>query len=450
MNRKCLSIILAAGEGTRMCSSLPKVLHKIAGLALVNHVVDQMQASGADKIAVVVGHAAESVVQAVSTFMPDVSFFYQEKPQGTAHAVLVARAALESGIDDILIAFADMPLIEASYVQKVRSMLAEGADIVVTGFHCNDPTGYGRLIVKDEQLQAIIEDKDASPVEKTIQFCNGGLMALSGRYALSLLEQVSNENAKGEYYLTDIVKIAVAQGHRVQALEVPFEQAMGVNNRYELAQAQALWQKRKARAVMLTGVTLEAPESVYFSYDTMICRDAVIEPHVYFGVGVEVGEGAHIRAFSHLEGTIVGPASVVGPYARLRPGTILAESAKIGNFCEIKGAQIGVGAKVNHLSYIGDATIGAHANIGAGTITCNYDGYNKWKTEIGAHAFIGSNSALVAPVSIGARAYVASGSVITNAVPQDALAIARAQQVIKEQRAVCLRKKFSAIKDKKL
>ena len=449
MDRSCLSIILAAGEGTRMKSSLPKVLHKIAGLPLVCHVVRQVQSVGKSDIAVVVGRGADEVSSAVKEFSKTANIYLQKERLGTAHAVLSARQMLGKNYDDVLIVFGDTPLIEAKSLERARDELAHGADIVVMGFVTENPSGYGRLIEKDGKLQAIVEEKDATTEQKKIKFCNGGVMALNGKLALSLLEQIKNENAKKEYYLTDIVKIGVSRELEVRAISIPFENVIGVNTRVELSEAEALWQKRKARELMLSGVTMLRPETVYFSYDTAIDGDVVIEPNVFFGLNVKVETGVIIHGFSHLEGAIVKAQSEIGPYARLRPGAILENSSKVGNFCEIKNAIIGEGAKVNHLTYIGDAVVGGHTNIGAGTITCNYDGFNKWKTTIGKNAFIGSNSALVAPVEIGDGAYVASGSVITDHVPENSVAFGRARQINKEGRANALRERFSALKNKK-
>ena len=449
MDRSCLSIILAAGEGTRMKSSLPKVLHKIAGLPLVCHVVRQVQSIGKSDIAVVVGRGADEVSSAVKEFSKTANIYLQKERLGTAHAVLSAREMLSKNYDDVLIVFGDTPLIEAKSLERARDELAHGADIVVMGFVTENPSGYGRLIEKDGKLQAIVEEKDATTEQKKIKFCNGGVMALNGKLALSLLEEIKNENAKKEYYLTDIVKIGVSRELEVRAISIPFENVIGVNTRVELSEAEALWQKRKARELMLSGVTMLRPETVYFSYDTEIDRDVIIEPNVFFGLNVKVETGVIIHGFSHLEGAIVKAQSEIGPYARLRPGAILENSSKVGNFCEIKNARIGEGAKVNHLTYIGDAVVGGHTNIGAGTITCNYDGFNKWKTIIGENAFIGSNSALVAPVEIGDGAYVASGSVITDQVPENSVAFGRARQINKEGRANALRERFSALKNEK-
>jgi bifunctional UDP-N-acetylglucosamine pyrophosphorylase/glucosamine-1-phosphate N-acetyltransferase len=430
--RSCLAVILAAGEGTRMKSALPKVLHEVAGLPLVGHVVKAARREPGVKVALVVGREAEKVKAAVESFAPDAAVFVQAERLGTAHAVLAAREAIAAGHDDILILFGDTPLIEPQSLAALRAALANGADVAVAGFYAPDPTGYGRLIVKNGALVAIREHKDASEAERAIDFCNGGLMAVSGAQALSLLDAVGNANAKGEYYLTDIVEIAAACGLAVAATEAPYESILGINTRLELAEAESAWQARRRRELMLAGVTMHAPDTVHLCHDTEIATDAVVEPNVVFGPGVTVAAGARIRAFSHLEGAVVGENAEIGPFARLRPGTELRAKAKVGNFCEVKKAVVEEGAKVNHLTYIGDARIGAGANIGAGTITCNYDGFSKHHTEIGAGAFIGSNSALVAPVSIGAGAYVASGSVVTRDVPADALAFGRARQENKE------------------
>ena len=411
-----------------MKSSKPKVLYEIAGLPLVAHVAAAARAAGETDVAIVVGHGADEVRKAAARFVAPPEIFVQAERLGTGHAVLAARAAIERGHDDLLVMFGDTPLIEATSLSAARDKLAQGAAVVVVGFRPVDPAGYGRLIESGGKLAAIREDKDASEAEKQIGFCNGGLMAISGAHALSLLDQIGNANAKGEYYLTDIVDIAARAGLDVVAIEASAQSVLGINNRAELAEAEAIWQQRRRRAVMLSGVTLIAPETVYFSHDTEIGADTLVEPNVWFGPGVKVAEGAKIHAFCHIEGAMIGGGCDVGPFARLRPGADLHEKAKVGNFCEVKKATIEKGAKVNHLTYIGDARVGAGANIGAGTVTCNYDGFSKFFTDIGEGAFIGSNSSLVAPVSIGNSAYVASGSVITESVPDDALAFGRARQ----------------------
>lgn len=449
MIRNCLFIVLAAGEGTRMNSSLLKVLHKIAGLPLICHVIKQIELAGVSQLAVIVGAGAEEVTKVVQSFAKNVMIFEQKERLGTAHAVLSARLALQKGVDDVLIVFGDTPLIEQATLRKVRAQLAEGADVVVSGFHASDPTGYGRLLKKNGKLVAIVEEKDASDEEKKISFCSGGIFAINGKHALSLLEKVNNHNLKKEYYLTDLVSIASCEGLEVRIVEVPFDNVIGINNCFELSEADALWQKRKAQSLMLSGVTILKPETVYFSYDTEIEPGVMIEPNVYFGLGVKVKSGAIIHAFSYLEGTMVGEDARIGPYARLRSGTELARSVKIGNFCEVKQAKVGESSKINHLSYIGDAEIGAYSNIGAGTITCNYDGFRKHKVMIGDHAFIGSNSALVSPLIIGDGSYIASGSVITENVPMNSMALGRARQVIKENYAIKLCARLSENKQKK-
>ncbi|MGL4974523.1 MAG: bifunctional UDP-N-acetylglucosamine diphosphorylase/glucosamine-1-phosphate N-acetyltransferase GlmU [Bosea sp. (in: a-proteobacteria)] len=430
-NRSCLAILLAAGEGTRMRSSRPKVLHEVGGRPLVLHALAAMMDAGADRFAVVIGPDREDVAKAVLTLAPETQIFVQRDRLGTAHAVLAARAALEHGQDDVLIGFADTPLIRPETFAALRAGLAKGAGVVALGFHAADPTGYGRLVEKGGALQAITEHKDATDDERKITLCNAGLMAIDGAKALGILTAIGNANAQKEYYLTDAVAVGRAQGMSAMAVTAPESEVQGVNDRVQLAAAEAVFQSRKRQAAMVSGVTLQAPETVYFSHDTQLARDVVVEPNVVFGIGVTVDEGAVIHAFSHLESAHVGSKATVGPFARLRPGADLAEKAKIGNFVEIKAAKIGKGAKVSHLTYIGDAEIGADANIGAGTITCNYDGYFKYKTIIGEGAFVGSNSSLVAPVTIGSGAYVGSGSVVTKDVAPGALAVARGRQIEK-------------------
>ncbi|MEJ6784737.1 bifunctional UDP-N-acetylglucosamine diphosphorylase/glucosamine-1-phosphate N-acetyltransferase GlmU [Aminobacter sp. Piv2-1] len=442
-SRTCLSIILAAGEGTRMKSAMPKVLHHIAGLPMVAHVARTAQAAGASDVALVVGHGGDQVRKAAEGFAPKAEIFIQTERLGTAHAVLAARQAIARGHDDLLVMFGDTPLVEAESLATARAGLADGAAVVVIGFRPPSPAGYGRLIEKDGRLVAIREDKDCTDEERKIGFCNAGLMAIAGRHALQLLDQVGNANAKGEFYLTDIVEIADRAGLKVVATEASFESVLGINNRAELAEAEAIWQKRRRRQAMLDGATLIAPETVYFSHDTEIGADVTVEPNVWFGVDVKIADGAVIHAFSHLEGARVGPRAEIGPFARLRPGADLREKSKVGNFCEVKKATVEKGAKVNHLTYIGDARVGAGANIGAGTITCNYDGYSKFFTDIGEGAFIGSNTSLVAPIAIGARSYIASGSVITDEVPEDALAFGRARQKTMPGKGKELRQRFA-------
>ncbi len=446
MARSCLAVILAAGDSTRMKSSVSKVLHPVAGRPMIAHVTAAVARAGISDVALVVGRDAEAVEKAAAVDGLRVSSFLQKERLGTAHAVLAAREAIARGYDDILVAYGDVPLITDGPFAAARAAVAEGHDVAVIGFHTGQPTGYGRLLVKDGELVAIREEKDASDAERAVTWCNSGLMAIDGRKALALLERIGNANAKREFYLTDVVEIARSLGGRAVAVDALEEELSGCNNRAELARLERLWQQRRRHEIMLSGVTMIAPETVFLSYDTRIGQDAVIEPNVVFGPGVTVEGGAVIHAFSHLEGAHVAAGATVGPFARLRPGAHLAEGAKVGNFCEVKKAEIGAGAKVNHLTYIGDAFVGAGSNIGAGTITCNYDGVNKFETHIGAGAFIGSNTALVAPVSVGDGAYVGSGSVITEDVPADALALGRARQVVKPERAKQIREHNLAIK----
>jgi len=448
MERSCLSIVLAAGNGTRMKSSLPKVLHKIAGLPLIGHITNTLSSVGSTDIVYVVGQGAERVKTEICRLLPDAEFYHQKQRLGTAQAVLTAEQAIRRGYDDILIVFGDTPLIEASELVKARQMLADGADIVVFGFHCENPQGYGRLVVSDGHLQAIVEEKDATAQQKQIKYCNGGLLAVSGTHLLELLQKINNENSKGEFYLTDIIALGSAEKLDIRTLTVPYDNIVGVNSRNELAEAEAIWQRRKRKELMIAGVTMIAPETVFLSYDTQIAADVVIEPNVFFGTNVSVASGTVIHAFSHIVGAEIGPNTQIGPFSRLRPGTEIAQGAKVGNFCEVKNTKIHQDAKVNHLTYLGDADIGARANIGAGTISCNYDGFNKWRTYIGADAFVGSNTSLVAPVKIGERTYIASGSVITDEVEDDALAIGRARQTVKKGYGQQLRQRFCSIKVK--
>jgi bifunctional UDP-N-acetylglucosamine pyrophosphorylase/glucosamine-1-phosphate N-acetyltransferase len=435
-HRTCLAIVLAAGEGTRMRTSLPKALHTIGGRTLLEHV---LTAAAGDEIAIVVGPDHGAIEAAAKKIAPKAQIFEQRERLGTAHAVLAAKAALAKKADDILVMFADTPLVQPETLAQLRAALAGGAAVAVLGFKPADPTGYGRLVMSGDELTAIREERDANADERTIGFVNGGLMALAGQHALAILERIGNANAKGEYYLTDAVALAQDMGLKAVAIETGEDDVLGINTKAQLAQAEAVLQTRLRTAAMDAGVTMVAPETVFLSVDTKFGKDVTIEPNVVFGPGVTVDDGAVIRSFSHLEGAHVGKGARVGPYARLRPGADLGEDVHIGNFVEVKAAKIEAGAKANHLSYIGDARVGAGANIGAGTITCNYDGVAKHHTDIGAGAFIGSNSALVAPVKIGDGAYVGSGSVVTKDVPADALAIARAEQTVKEGWAKRLR-----------
>ena len=446
--RTCLAIVLAAGEGTRMRSALPKVLHAVAGRSLLAHVMAAIADAGIAAACVVIGPGQDDVAAEARRIMPDAASAVQTTRRGTADAVLAAKSVIARGWDDILIVYGDTPLIAAATLQRLRAPLAAGAAVAVLGFRPGDPAGYGRLIVEGDTLVAIREEADASADERAIGLCNGGIMAIAGDRALDILRRIGNDNRKNEFYLTDAVEIARGLSLGAVVIEVEEDEVRGINTRSQLAEAEAVAQQRLRQAALDNGVTLVAPETVFFSADTKLARDVVIEPYVVFGEKVTVEEGAVIHAFSHLVGTHVGKGASVGPFARLRPGARIGERARVGNFVEVKEAALEAGAKANHLAYIGDAVVGANANIGAGTITCNYDGSEKHRTVIGPDAFIGSNSALVAPVEIGAGAYVGSGSVITKNVPAGALALGRARQVVKEEAADRLRE-FQSLGKKK-
>jgi bifunctional UDP-N-acetylglucosamine pyrophosphorylase / glucosamine-1-phosphate N-acetyltransferase len=441
-----LSVVLAAGEGTRMRSRTPKVLHAISGRALIAHVLTAAGPDGAT--AAVIGPGHEAVAAEVKRIAPAAEIFVQAERRGTAHAVLAARAALTRGAGVILVLFGDTPFIRPETLARLQDAVTKGAAVAVLGFRPVDPAGYGRLVVEGDELVAIREERDASDAEKAITLCNAGVMALDGTQALAILDRIDDRNAKREFYLTDAVAIARAMGRSVVALETEEDEVRGINTRAQLAEAEAVLQRRLRQQWLDAGVTMVAPETVHLAADTKLARDVVIEPYVVFGEGVVVEEGAVIRSFSHLEGAHVGKGARVGPYARLRPGADLQEDVHVGNFVEVKAAVIEKGAKANHLTYIGDARVGAGANVGAGTITCNYDGAAKHHTDIGKDAFIGSNSALVAPVKIGDGAYIGSGSVITDDVPADALALGRGRQIVKDGWAARLRKEKSAGKKK--
>jgi len=432
--------VLAAGEGTRMHSATPKVLHAIGGRTLLEHVLTTAEKAGCAEIAIVVGPDHAAVAAQARKLVPKARIFEQRERRGTAHAVLAARSAISPGTDDILVMFADTPLVQLETLGRLRAALGGAAAVAVLGFKPKDPAGYGRLVMRGAELVAIREHKDASPAERKIGFCNGGLMALAGPHALAILDAIGNSNAKGEYYLTDAVAIARDMGLKAVAIETGEDDVRGINTKAQLAEAEAVLQGRLRAQALAAGVTMVAPETVFLSADTKLGKDVTIEPNVVFGPGVTVEDGATIRAFSHLEGAHVGKGARVGPFARLRPGADLGADVHIGNFVEVKQATIEAGAKANHLAYIGDARVGEGANIGAGTITCNYDGVAKHRTDIGKRAFIGSNSALVAPVKIGDGAYVGSGSVITKDVPADALALERTAQTNKLGWATRLRK----------
>ncbi|MCT4557441.1 MAG: bifunctional UDP-N-acetylglucosamine diphosphorylase/glucosamine-1-phosphate N-acetyltransferase GlmU [Pelagimonas sp.] len=440
-------IVLAAGKGTRMKSDLPKVLHKIAHAPMLWHAMRAGAALEPAHTVVVAGHGADLVQASARDFDPTAQVVLQTEQLGTGHAVAQARPALEGFRGDAIVLYGDTPFIS----QETLTAMAEARtshDVVVLGFEAADPARYGRLVTQGNSLERIVEFKDASDQERTITLCNSGVIAADAQVLFSLIEAVGNDNASGEYYLTDIVGIAREQGLSATVVQCAEAETLGVNSRADLAAAEAAFQRRRRAELLENGITLPAPETVHLAWDTVIGRDCEVEQNVVFGPDVTVESGAHIRAFSHLEGAHVSRGSVVGPYARLRPGAELAENVHVGNFVEIKKAVLHEGVKANHLTYIGDADIGAGTNIGAGTITCNYDGVFKHKTTIGAGAFIGSNTMLVAPVTIGAGGMTASGSVITENVPDGALALARGKQEIKPGLATKLFKMLKARKAK--
>jgi bifunctional UDP-N-acetylglucosamine pyrophosphorylase/glucosamine-1-phosphate N-acetyltransferase len=451
------AVILAAGEGSRLNSARPKVLHEIAGQAMIRHVIAALRPLGPAETVVVISRDMEAVARAVAPLRTVTQF----PPSGTGDAVRTARPVLadrlagNAAIADLVVLYGDTPLLSTETIAALieARRRAPGAAVSVAGFEPADPGAYGRLVLdrdagRDGGLARIVEAKDAGPDELAIRLCNGGIMAIDARYAFDLIDEIGNDNAKREFYLTDIVGIANRRGLACRVVELPDEDVLGVNTRAELASAEAIMQNRLRRRAMREGATLVAPETVFLCADTRLGRDVVIEPNVVFGPCVTVADNVRIRAFSHLEGAEIAPGAIVGPFARLRPGAVLEADVHVGNFVEIKATRLGAGAKANHLSYLGDSDIGAGTNIGAGTITCNYDGFNKWRTTIGERAFIGSNTALVAPVSVGDGAYVATGSIVTSNVPADALAIARARQVDKPGRGAELRDRLRAERER--
>jgi bifunctional UDP-N-acetylglucosamine pyrophosphorylase/glucosamine-1-phosphate N-acetyltransferase len=448
-DRPCLAIVLAAGEGTRMRSARPKVMHEVAGRSLLAHVLDAVTAAGCGTTAVVTGPDAAPVAAEAKRILPGVEIFLQSERRGTAHAVLAARSAIARNRDDLLVVFADTPLVRPQTLLRMRAAIAGGAAVAVLGFRPRQPDGYGRLVLEGGELVAIREELDASAAERAIGLCNGGLMGFAGSTALAILDRIGSANRKQEFYLTDAVAISRAMNLKAVVIETEEDEVRGVNTKAQLAETEAALQQRLRQAAMEAGATLVAPETVFLSADTKLGRDVVVEPFVVFGPGVTVDDNAVIHSFTYLERAHVGKRALVGPFARLRPGAQLGEDVHIGNFVEIKEATIEAGAKANHLAYIGDARLGAGANFGAGAIVCNYDGVGKYRTDIGKGAFIGSNAALVSPVKIGEGAYVATGSVITEDVPADALALARSRQVVKENRAARLRAVKAAAKKKK-
>jgi bifunctional UDP-N-acetylglucosamine pyrophosphorylase / glucosamine-1-phosphate N-acetyltransferase len=438
-------IVLAAGQGTRMLSDRPKVLHEIGHAPMFAHALTSGAVLEPERVVLVVGHGAEAVAEAAREIVEGVAVEVQEEQKGTAHAVLAAAPALDGAGGDTVVLYGDTPFIRPQTLEAMKTARA-AHDIVVLGFEAADPARYGRLVLDGQSLLRIVEFKDATPEERAIRLCNSGVVMAETATLLRLCGQVRDDNAAGEYYLTDIVALARAEDLSATVVLCDEAETMGVNSRADLAAAEAAFQDRRRAEALADGVTLTAPDTVFFAHDTVVGRDATIEPNVIFGPGVTVETGARIRAFSHLEGCHVGAGATVGPFARLRPGAELANDAHVGNFVEIKNAQIGEGAKINHLSYIGDASVGDATNVGAGTITCNYDGVSKHRTEIGAHAFIGSDTMLVAPVRIGDGAMTATGSVITRDVPAGAMAVARARQDNKPGYAIRLFEKLKAAK----
>jgi bifunctional UDP-N-acetylglucosamine pyrophosphorylase/glucosamine-1-phosphate N-acetyltransferase len=427
--RPLLIVVLAAGEGTRMKSALPKVLHKIAGRSMLGHVLALARELAPQSLAVVIGPGMEDVRAEALREAPTAQVFVQAERKGTADAVLTAREALAQHKGDVLVLYADTPLLTTDALRRVMGSLDQGAGIAVLGFEAADPTGYGRLLTDPGAwLMAIREERDASESERRIRLCNSGVMGFRLDDLLGVLGRIGNANAKGEFYLTDTVEIARKGAVRAGVVVCAEEEVLGVNSRDQLAAAEAIFQTRARLSAMREGATLIAPETVWLAYDTKLGRDVIIEPNVFFGPGVSVEDGAEIKANCHIEHSHIGPGARVGPFARLRPGADLGPRVHVGNFVEIKNSTLGEGAKANHLSYVGDGDVGGGANIGAGTIFCNYDGFNKHRTVIGAGAFIGSNSSLVAPVKIGDGAYIGSGSVITKDVAAGALALERSAQ----------------------
>lgn len=430
-------IVLAAGMGTRMRSTLPKVMHPIAGKPMLGHVLAAAEQAGVERKIVVVGPDMPSVAKLAAP-APVVQ---QTDRLGTAHAVSMARDELaDFRQGTVLVLFGDTPLIRAETLSAMVAAREAGADIVVLGFEAADPTGYGRLIRDASgRLARIVEHKDASEAERAVTLCNAGVMAFDAARIWDIVARIGNTNAKGEYYLTDAIDLAVSDGVQCAIVTASEAEVMGVNTRLELSRAEAIWQQLRRERAMLEGATLTDPTSVFFAADTVLGQDVTIGPNVVFGPGVTIEDGVEIRAFCHIEGARVRSGAQIGPFARLRPGTDIAGGVRIGNFVEVKNATFHEGAKANHLAYIGDAEVGAGANIGAGVITCNYDGYLKHRTEIGADAFIGSNSALVAPVSVGEGAIVAAGSAIGGTIPADALALTRAERIVKPGKAKTMR-----------
>jgi bifunctional UDP-N-acetylglucosamine pyrophosphorylase/glucosamine-1-phosphate N-acetyltransferase len=426
--RTCLSIVLAAGEGTRMKSARPKVLHEVAGLSMVGHVLRAVAAAGGTAAAVIVGPDRADVASEAQRLTPDAAIHVQTERLGTAHAVLHAEAEIARGFDDVIVAFGDTPLVTPETFGRLRAALASGAAVAVLGFEAANPFGYGRLMMEGGALASIVEEKDASEAQRAITLCNGGLMALAGQSARAILKHIGNANAKGEFYLTDAVAIARADGLSTAVVLAPEEEVRGVNDRVQLAEVEAIAQRRLREAAMRGGVTMVAPETVFLAFDTVLGRDVTLEPHVVFGPGVTVADDVTIRAYSHLAGCVVERGAILGPFARIRPKSRIGAEVHIGNFVEVNRTTIAAKAEANHLAYLGDATIGEGTNIGAGTITCNFDGAEKHPTVIGRDVFVGSNATLVAPLTIGDEVLIAAGSTITLDVKEGALTFGRAKQ----------------------
>jgi bifunctional UDP-N-acetylglucosamine pyrophosphorylase/glucosamine-1-phosphate N-acetyltransferase len=436
------AVILAAGQGTRMKSPLPKVLHRVGHRAMLDHAIDAAEGLGCERIVVVVGNHSPEVRAHVEKRLGAAAIAVQDPPLGTGHAVRAAESLLADFDGEVVVTYGDVPLLRAADIEPVFG----GGGVTVIGFEARDPGAYGRLVMDGDVLTAITEAKEASPEVLALTTCNSGVMAAPARLLFDLLARVTNDNAKGEYYLTDVVALAREHGAPTRAVMASEDAVMGVNAQAELAQAEALFQQVQRETFLAAGVTMSAPDTVHFAWDTQVGGGTVIEPFVVFGLGAKIAENARIRSFSHIEGATVASGAEVGPYARLRPGADLGEDVKVGNFVEVKAVRMDKGAKANHLAYLGDGSVGAGANVGAGTIFCNYDGFNKARTEVGEGAFIGSNSSLVAPVSIGAGALVGSGSVITKDVPPDAMAFGRARQIVKEGGGATFREKAKAKK----
>lgn len=450
-----LTVVLAAGKGTRMKSDMPKVMHQVAGLSLLGHVLDVAARAGTGSTAVVVGPDMPTVRSEASKRAPGATLFEQAQQRGTADAVLAARAGIAAHQGDVLVMFADTPLITVETIRRLVTALDQGAEVAVLGFHAKDATGYGRLVTDGllsdgaANLIAIREHKDATPAERHIDFCNSGVMAFRTANLLAILDQIGTANASGEFYLTDAIDIMRRQGRRAVAVAGVEEEMLGINTRAHLAMAESVFQRRARAHAMAEGATLIDPGTVWFAHDTKIGRDVLIEPNVFFGPGVTIGDHVAIHANSHIAEAVVEAGARIGPFARLRPGARIGADAHIGNFVEVKNVDVGAGAKANHLAYLGDGRVGAGANIGAGTIFCNYDGFFKHRTDVGAGAFIGSNSSLVAPIRIGDGAFVGSGSVITKDVEADSLALARAVQELRPGWAAKFRALMSSRKKKK-